>query len=80
MTPQEQAAAGVGYLKAAILDYLASHREGARHSDIVQDLGLQSHYEGANRNYLSWSVLGLLIAEGRVRYEGSGKAKTYFRC
>ena len=79
MTPQQQAAAGLTHLKDAIVDYLAQHPDGVRHSQIVTDLGLQSDFEGKQKNYLSWSVVGLLIAERRVRYERRGSAKIYFR-
>jgi hypothetical protein len=79
MTPQEKAKAGVEHLKEAILDYLLQKPSGVRHSEIVQDLGLESDYEGSQKNYLSWSVLGLLLAEGRVRYERDGRSKIYFK-
>jgi hypothetical protein len=79
MTPKEKAAAGVAYIKDAILSYLAQHPEGLRHSEIFTALGLKSDYEGKQKNYLSWSVIGLLLAEQRVRYERQGSAKLYFR-
>jgi hypothetical protein len=79
MTPQQKAAAGVAHIKDAILDYLAQHPDGVRHSQIVTDLGLESSYEGKQKNFLSWSVVGLLLAERRVRYERRGSAKIYFR-
>ena len=78
MTPQQKAAAGVEHLKQAILDYLALHPDGVAHSQIVTDLGLESDYEGTQKNYLSWSVIGLLLAERRVRYERRGRSKFYF--
>ncbi len=78
MTPQQKAAAGLAHIKGAILDYLAQHPDGVPHSQIVTDLGLESDYEGKAR-ILSWSALGLLLAERRARYERRGKAKVYFR-
>lgn len=80
MNPSEKAAAAVGKLKEAIVEYLASHPQGATHVQIFEDLGLRSDYEGTQRNYLSWSLLGLLLAEKRVRYEGLGRSKLYFKC
>jgi hypothetical protein len=79
MTPQQKAAAGLVQIKEAILDYLTEHPNGVRHSQIVTDLGLESDFEGKQRNYLSWSVVGLLVGERQVRYERRGKVKIYFR-
>ncbi len=78
MTPQQKAAAGLANIKDAIVDYLAQHPDGVQHSQIVSDLGLESDYEGKQKNYLSWSAIGLLLAERRVRYERRGSTKLYF--
>lgn len=80
MTSKEKAASGVEQIKDAIVDYLREHPEGVQHARIVDDLELHSDYEGEQHNYLSWSVLGLLLAEKRVRYERRGRAKFYFVC
>jgi hypothetical protein len=77
--PSELAERGLAMLKEAILVYLEDHPNGVRHAQIVTDLGLQSAYEGKQKNYLSWSVIGLLIDEKRVRYERKGRSKFYFR-
>lgn len=78
MTPQQKAAEGVRNLKDAIVEYLTSHPDGVPHSQIVTDLGLECDYEGGQKNYLSFSVIGLLLAERKVRYERVGKRKLYF--
>jgi len=80
MTPKQKAEAGVRHLKDAILDHITEHPEGVRHAQIVKDLRLQSGYEGKQKNYLSWSIIGLLLADERVRYEGRGRGKTYYPC
>jgi hypothetical protein len=80
MTAQEKAAEGVSYLKDAIVEYLAEHPDGVPHSQIVTDLGLASDYEGGQKNYLSFSIIGLLLAERKVRYERIGSRKLYFLC
>jgi hypothetical protein len=64
-------------LKEAILAEVNGSAKGLTNADIVKRLGLESDYEGKNRNYLSWSILGLLLAEGQVRYEGAGQGKRY---
>ena len=79
MTPQQKAAGGLALVKEAILDYLAEHPDGVRHANIVEDLGLESDYEGKQRNYLSWSTIGILLSEGKVRYERRGSQKYYFK-
>jgi len=79
MTPQQKAASGLALVKESILDYLAQHPDGVRHSNIVVDLGLESDYEGKQRNFFSWSAIGILLGEGKVRYERRGSSKYYFK-
>jgi len=62
----EKAQVGLDLLKAAVLE-LAQ----AKNSDASKTLGLQSDYGGGSKDYLAWSILGLLMREGRmVRGEG----------
>jgi hypothetical protein len=77
-TPRDKAQKGVQLIKEAILDFLSQHRDGVPHSEIVQQLNLESDFEGNQKNYLSWSVLGLLVNEGRVYYKMGGRRKLYF--
>jgi hypothetical protein len=79
MTPQQKSAAGLALIKESILDYLAQHPGGVRHINLVRDLGLESEYEGKHPNYLSYSVIGILLHEGSVRYERRGKWPYYFK-
>ena len=78
VSPHDRAQVGLELVKEAIMQELRSNRKGMTNAGIVHSLGLESEFEGENRNYLSWSILGLLIKEGKVRYEGEGKGKTYF--
>lgn len=64
-------------LKDAVLSEIDDSPKGLTNAEIVKRLGLASEYEGKNRNYLSWSMLGLLLNEGKVRYHGSGRGKRY---
>ena len=64
--------------KEAVLDFLAQH-QGVRHSEIVKALGLESDFEGNQKNYLSWSILGLLVNEKKIHYKLQGKSKLYFK-
>jgi hypothetical protein len=71
MTPSEKAKAGVELLKEAIADLLAAHPDGLRHIDIVRLLDIPSDYRGKQKNYLSWSVVGLLINAKKIRRTGN---------
>ncbi len=80
MSPKESAQAGLRQIEAAILDHLAAHPEGCTNADVGHALGLESDFEGEQAGYLSWSVLGLLVNEQKVRYEKKGKkGRIYFR-
>jgi hypothetical protein len=77
MTPRQTAQEGLLMLKEAILAYLHSHQGQARHADIVEDLGLYSDFEGSSRNYLSYSVLGILMNEAKVTSEKQGRDRVF---
>jgi len=77
-TPKEKAQRGLALIKEAIAEFVAQHKDGVAHSMIVHHLGLESDFEGAQQNYLSWSVFGLLVNEQRIRYVGRGRSKRYF--
>ena len=72
MTTTDKTAEGLNALKEAILEYLAAHPEGVGNSEIARKLGLESDFQGKQKNYLSWSVIGLLVNEGRVVFEKRG--------
>jgi uncharacterized protein len=67
---------GLKLLKEAILNELASGP--LSNSDLVHRLDIPSDFEGENRNYLSWSILGLLVGEGLITYQGERQNKVYF--
>lgn len=69
MKPSEKAAKARADLEEAILEYLKERPEGAINNQIARDLGLESDFEGRQKNYLSYSVLGGLLARGLVRRE-----------
>ena len=80
MKPKDSAQAGLAQIEEAILAHLAAHPEGCTNADVGNALGLQSDFEGEQAGYLSWSILGLLVNEKKVRYEKTGKkGRTYFR-
>ena len=71
MTPREKAQAAVEMLKEAVLEVLCAHPEGLRHVDILTMLDIHSDYLGRQRNYLTWSVVGLLMNAGQIRRDGN---------
>lgn len=77
MTATEKSNEGLALLKEALIDYLAKHPEGVGNSDLARDLGLESDFQGKQKNYLSWSVIGLLVNEGRVQFFKNGRNVYY---
>jgi hypothetical protein len=42
---------------------------GITNAEVCHSLGLHSNYAGGSKDYLSWSILGLLMKEGRLKRE-----------
>ena len=57
---------GLRHIERAILMVLDSHPAGLRNSQIADLLGLRSSIRDGQRNYLTYSVLGGLMARGNV--------------
>lgn len=62
---KEKAQLGLLLLKEAVLE-LAKANRGVTNSDVASLLGLHSDYCGGSKNYLSYSILGLLMREGKI--------------
>jgi hypothetical protein len=62
----ERAQLGLQFLKAAIYELAKANSGGITNSDAASLLGLRSDYNGKQKDYLSYSVLGLLIREGKI--------------
>lgn len=77
MKPSERAKAARAELEGSILDYLRTHPEGAINNQIARDLGLESDFAGRQKNYLSYSLLGGLMKQGRVKREQIGNKKLF---
>jgi hypothetical protein len=63
----ERAQLGLELLKAAIAELARANPQGITNSDAASLLGLRSDYLGRQKDYLSYSVLGLLLREGRIK-------------
>lgn len=62
----EKAQIGLELIKSSILELAHANPEGILNSDVAKALGLQSDYLGGSKDYLSWSVLGVLMREGKI--------------
>jgi uncharacterized protein len=62
----ERAQLGLAFLKTAVLDLARANPKGISNSDAASLLGLRSDYRGKQKDYLSYSVLGLLLREGKL--------------
>ena len=65
----ERAQIGLDLIKAAVLEFAEANPGGVTNADAASVLGLRSDYRGKQKDYLSYSVLGLLLREGRIRRE-----------
>lgn len=68
----ERAQLGLELLKTSIIELAAANSHGILNSDAASLLGLRSDYQGKQKDYLSYSIIGLLMKEGKLdRIEGS---------
>lgn len=63
----ERAQLGLELLKNSVLELAKANGQGLTNSDVASTLGLRSDYRGRQKDYLSYSVLGLLLREGKVK-------------
>ena len=68
----ERAQLGLDLLKAAIMELVESNAQGVTNADVARTLGLKSDYQGRQKDYLSYSLLGLLLREGRLSRAPNG--------
>ena len=66
----ERAQVGLTLLKQSVVDLVVANPQGVSNADVASALGLRSDYQGASKDYLSYSLLGLLLKEHRVRRDG----------
>lgn len=62
----ERAQLGLQLLKTAIHELSKANPSSITNSDAASLLGLRSDYRGKQKDYFSYSVLGLLLREGKV--------------
>ena len=66
----ERAQLGLGLLKDAVFELVRNNPAGVGNADVASSLGLRSDYNGRQKDYLSYSVLGLLLREQKIRRTG----------
>lgn len=69
----EKAQMALELLKAAVMEFAKANPSGITNSDAAKYLGLQSDYGGGSKDYLSYSLIGLLMKEGRLLRTGNRK-------
>lgn len=75
-TPQgakEKAQLGLELLKSVVLEFARANPKGITNSDVASVLGLRSDYGGGSKDYLSYSILGLLMRDGLLRRDGPSR-------
>lgn len=62
----EKAQMALDLLKASVMELAKANPDGITNSDAAKYLGLQSDYGGGSKDYLSYSLIGLLMKDGRL--------------
>lgn len=70
---KEKAQLGLSLLKEAVLELAKANPGGVSNSDAASLLGLRSDYGGGSKDYLSYSVLGILMREGKLERSAKNK-------
>ena len=64
---KERAQIGLELIKDAILELAQANPKGITNAEAASALGLRSDYGGGSKDYLSYSILGLLMREGKIK-------------
>lgn len=70
---KEKAQVALALLKDAVLELAKANPAGISNSEAASLLGLRSDYGGGSKDYLSYSVLGILMREGKLERSLTGK-------
>ena len=61
---REKAQIGLTLIKDAIIQLAKANKDGVTNADVAKALGLQSDYQGGSKDYLSFSLIGILLRGG----------------
>jgi uncharacterized protein len=70
---KEKAQVALAILKDAVLELAKANPCGISNSETASFLGLRSDYGGGSKDYLSYSILGILMREGKLERSKSNK-------
>ncbi len=65
------------YYKDALEEFSEANPAGITNSDSAHYLGLQSDNDGKQQDYLTYSILGILMKEGRIISVKDGSRRKY---
>ncbi|MFH1121904.1 MAG: hypothetical protein V1775_18950 [Bacteroidota bacterium] len=57
---------GLMLLKKAIEEVIELNPDGVKNTELARHLGLETDFNGNQRNYLTYSLLGLLMKEHKI--------------
>ena len=64
---------GLRMLKEAIEEVLEVTPQGVQNTELARSLGLESDFNGGQKNYLTYSILGILLKENRISRDAETK-------
>lgn len=73
----EESQKGLTLIERAIEKLLMIESEGLSNSEIAHSLGLESNHQGKQINYLTYSVLGIMMEKGFVKKIKNGNKTLY---
>lgn len=75
---KEKAELGLMFLKESIILFLKANPDGAWNSDIAKCLGLESSVKNKSKNFITFSILGLLELENKIEIIQKQKGKNTY--
>lgn len=70
---KEKAQLGLALIKESVLELAKANPTGISNSDAANLLGLRGDYGGGSKDYLSYSVIGILMREGKLARDESSR-------
>jgi uncharacterized protein len=71
----EKSQNGLRFLKDAILEFVEANPNGIKNSEFARHLDLHSDNNGRQKDYLTYSILGILMRENKVIKDKDGRYK-----
>lgn len=63
----ERAQLGLSLIKDAVLELVQANATGVTNAETANALALKSDHDSGSKDYLTFSIIGLLLHEGRLR-------------